>query len=248
VHTVQTYGAFLTDRWRRRLSSTFGSRIVNSYGVSEVIAGVAAECEACGWFHFPPTVIAEVIDPFSPSRLIPEGYGELVLTALLPFNAYQPMIRFRTGDIVRVQQATCGMGRTSISPVGRTRRSIIDPGSGAVLPSSLVYEIVDDLPDAARNPYFSLDVFGLAPVFGFPRFTVERIGERPFRVRLEVELSYPPDQFRERGAEIAELLRARCAGAVGNLFGRIDFERPIFDVRLAPPGALAHLDKRAVKP
>ena len=56
--------------------------------------------------HFFP----EVIDPGSGALLPPGELGELVLTTLT--REATPLVRFRTGDLVRLDYAPCPCGRT----------------------------------------------------------------------------------------------------------------------------------------
>lgn len=82
------------------------------YGLSEVPgAALAFECEARQGLHVSEDhFFAEVIDPAS-GRAVPAGEaGELVLTTLTT-RAF-PLIRFRTGDLVRFLPGECSCGRT----------------------------------------------------------------------------------------------------------------------------------------
>jgi phenylacetate-CoA ligase len=86
---------------RERLETTFGCRVVDSYGCAEI--GVTGfDCEA-GSMHVP--IESVVVD------LVPVGGGlhEVLLTDL--FNRAQPVIRFRIGDLVEAAPAACRCGR-----------------------------------------------------------------------------------------------------------------------------------------
>ena len=91
------------------------------YGLTEA-GSVAGECCAHTGMHLlEENFIAEVIDPMT-TEPIPDGAsGELVLTTL--GRIAQPIIRYRTGDIVRLLRThTCPCGRTEALLVGGVQR------------------------------------------------------------------------------------------------------------------------------
>ncbi|GLI34014.1 phenylacetate--CoA ligase family protein [Desulforhabdus amnigena] len=82
------------------------------YGLSEVPGpALAFECEERQGLHVNEDhFLAEVIDPGT-GNVLPDGeVGELVLTTLTT-RAF-PLIRFRTGDMVRLTPGACPCGRT----------------------------------------------------------------------------------------------------------------------------------------
>jgi phenylacetate-CoA ligase len=99
---------------RSKIESAWGARVHDHSGMTEMGA-VAFECSpAPGGLHVNETeFIAEVIDPQTLQPL-PEGSaspGELVLTNLGRWGS--PLIRYRTGDQVRLNRLTsrCACGR-----------------------------------------------------------------------------------------------------------------------------------------
>jgi phenylacetate-CoA ligase len=74
-------------------------------------SGTAFECRERSGFHaFDDYALVEVVDPETGGPL-PDGVrGELVVTNLVDPTA--PLIRFRTGDLVRVTREPCACGRT----------------------------------------------------------------------------------------------------------------------------------------
>jgi phenylacetate-CoA ligase len=104
-----------TDSMRRELDSRLGIKAVDIYGLSEIIGpGVAAECvEARNGLHgWEDLFLFETIDPETGERTEPGETGELVITTLAKWA--QPMIRYRTRDITRLEQAPCACGRTHV--------------------------------------------------------------------------------------------------------------------------------------
>jgi phenylacetate-CoA ligase len=111
------YGMFGAEPWtegmRAALERAFGCPAYDIYGLSEIIGpGVAGECEAREGLHVADDhFLPEVVDPAT-GAVLPSGReGELVLTALT--KRAMPMIRYRTGDITTLTDASCRCGRTS---------------------------------------------------------------------------------------------------------------------------------------
>jgi phenylacetate-CoA ligase len=96
---------------RERIERSWGARVIDHHGLTEV-GPVSFECwEAPGFLHLNEAeYICEVLDPAT-GRQIPDGEaGELVLTN--PGRTASPVIRYRTGDIVVRRSGPCACGRT----------------------------------------------------------------------------------------------------------------------------------------
>lgn len=119
--------------WQRQLyRDIFGAETFERYGSRE-IGTVASECEQHGGMHiFEPTYCLEVID--EQGNAVPNGtMGELVVTDL--FNYAMPLIRYRTGDMVTVDDSLCGCGctwRRIVAIGGRAVDMIIRPDGAKV--------------------------------------------------------------------------------------------------------------------
>ena len=120
--------------FRARLRETWGMEPRNAnYGVSDVFSNFAAQCEGDGHLHFmaADVLYPELIDPDTTEPLpIEVGQeGELVLTHLL--RDCQPLVRFRTGDLIRIAATDpCSCGRTGFrfSVVGRSDDMVVVRG------------------------------------------------------------------------------------------------------------------------
>ncbi len=96
---------------KARIEAAWGARCYDHVGASEVGAH-SFECEAQpGGTHFNDSeFIAEVVDPESGDPVPAGEQGELVITTL--GRSCFPVIRYRTGDVVRVDTSPCACGRT----------------------------------------------------------------------------------------------------------------------------------------
>jgi phenylacetate-CoA ligase len=92
---------------RQRIQDGWGARAFDHAGMTEMGA-YGYECEQQAGLHVNESeFIAEVLDPATGA---PAREGELVLTNLGRVGS--PVIRYRTGDRVRVADAPCACGRT----------------------------------------------------------------------------------------------------------------------------------------
>jgi len=107
LRTVITTAEMLSDVDRGRISEAFGVPVHDSYGLRE--GGlIGHECDRFTMHTNDEHLILETIDPHA--RMPTDGTGELVITNLSSF--VQPVIRYRTNDIVTLSQERCPCGRT----------------------------------------------------------------------------------------------------------------------------------------
>ncbi len=109
------------------------------YGLSEIIGpGVSQECRYKDGLHvFSDVFFCELIDPVTNEPVAEGEDGELVITTLT--KQAIPLIRYRTRDIVSINNSACRCGRTSprLSKIkGRTDDMIVVKGIN-VFPSQI---------------------------------------------------------------------------------------------------------------
>lgn len=139
---------FSLNNLGQRLYEKWGLPLFSTYASTEMGAAFT-ECEAgCGGHHNPELLVIDVID--SQGQSVAEGgVGELVVTTLGVEG--MPLLRFRTGDLVRLHREPCRCGRTSarISPVvGRCQQMI--KFKGTTLYPQTIYDALNQLEDV-RN-------------------------------------------------------------------------------------------------
>lgn len=102
-----------SDEMRRDIEAKMGIKAIDIYGLSEIMGpGVGIECvEAQHGAHLQEDhFLFEVIDPVTKEPVGPGETGELVITTLT--KEAQPLIRYRTRDITRLEYTPCKCGRT----------------------------------------------------------------------------------------------------------------------------------------
>jgi phenylacetate-CoA ligase len=112
---VETTGEPLLSYERVLIESAFGGKVYDAYGLSECVVGV--ECgHGAGFHYWDDAVAVEVLDPASDMPLEDGDTGEIVVTNFM--QEALPVLRFRTGDLGRVDAAPCACGLP-------TRRAIL---------------------------------------------------------------------------------------------------------------------------
>jgi phenylacetate-CoA ligase len=106
IHAGEPGGSIASTK--RRIEAAWGARCIDHTGLTEVGA-TGFTCTA-GTLHVNESeFIAEVLDPAT-GAVRPSGDGELILTNLGRDGS--PVIRYRTGDRVRLLTTRCACGRT----------------------------------------------------------------------------------------------------------------------------------------
>jgi phenylacetate-CoA ligase len=96
---------------RERIERTWGARVIDHHGLTE-LGPISFECwEAPGFLHLNEEhFLCEVLDPATGAPAKDGERGELVVTSLGRFA--WPLLRYRTGDLVERAAGTCPCSRT----------------------------------------------------------------------------------------------------------------------------------------
>ncbi len=191
----------------RSRAAAWGAELFEHTSVGDVTAGF--ECPEHDGLHvWEDSVVVECLEPGGEDP-VPDGEpGELVATTL--FNRVWPLVRYRSGDLVRVTRQRCRCGRTHarVWPLGRLGDEVVVDGR-SVLPL--------DVWDAVES----------APGTGLGLFQLLRPEREMDRLRLRVG-------HRAGEGDTAGAVRAAVAEAVG-LEPEVELVAEADLLRLGPP-------------
>lgn len=130
----------ITSKWKIDLFSTYASTEMST---------AFTECkEQQGGHHHPELIIVEILD--DNNQPVGKGeYGELTITTL--GVEAMPLLRFKTGDIVRKHTEPCACGRNTmrLSPVMGRKKQMVKYKGTTLYPPAL-YDLLNDF-DAIEN-------------------------------------------------------------------------------------------------
>jgi phenylacetate-CoA ligase len=122
-----------SESMKHKLEQQLGIEVFDIYGMTETggVGTLGQDCSAHDGIHvWEDHYIIEVLQPGAEKPVADGQEGELVITSLTRQGL--PVIRFRTGDLTRIQsRGTCSCGRTHlrITPItGRTDDMLIIKG------------------------------------------------------------------------------------------------------------------------
>ncbi|MDR0248611.1 MAG: AMP-binding protein [Oscillospiraceae bacterium] len=96
---------------RKAITDIWGAELYDFYGLSDIFGACAGHCEHHDGLHIAEDhIYVETVGLDSGEPLPPGERGELVFTTLR--KRARPIIRFRTGDIGRIDVSPCECGRT----------------------------------------------------------------------------------------------------------------------------------------
>ena len=180
---------------RARIEEAWGARAFDHAGMTEMGA-YGFECAAQAGLHVNESeFIAEVIDPATGQAA---AEGELVLSNL--GRAGSPLLRYLTGDRVRVADGPCGCGRTFLrlagGILGRVDDMLIVRGVN-VFPSALEgiirrFAAVDEFLIEVYRPSEMDEVRLLVEVTGDAAASVARSVQEAVRVDLGIRVEVVP--------------------------------------------------------
>ena len=135
--SLNTLATNITSAWDIKLYSTYASTEMNT---------AFNECDMQqGGHHHPELIIAEILDD-NDNPVEPNTVGELTITTLGVEG--MPLLRFKTGDMVKAHTSPCGCGRNTmrLGPVvGRKKQMIKYKGTTLYPPA--MDNILNDFKD-----------------------------------------------------------------------------------------------------
>jgi len=193
IKAIITTSEKLTHEMREVIEKAFHTRVFEEYSTVEN-ALFASECEH-GRLHVSPDVgVVEILRPDG-SACEPGEVGEVVTTCLA--RTYQPLIRFRLGDLAAWDDALCPCGRQMPvikEVVGRIEDVVTGPDGRQLV---RFHGIFVDQPHVVEGQIVqeSLREFivKVVPVEGFGEDDVEEIKQRMHqRLGPEVDVQVQP--------------------------------------------------------
>lgn len=135
--SLNTLSNKITEKWNIKLYSTYASTEMGT---------AFTECEHLqGGHHHPELIITEIVDEHN--NVVDDGEeGELVITTL-GFEAL-PLLRFKTGDVVKAHYDTCSCGRNTmrLGPVvGRKKQMVKYKGTTLYPPA--MHDLLNNFDD-----------------------------------------------------------------------------------------------------
>lgn len=181
-----------TEEMRKQIEDALNIKAFDIYGLTEIMGpGVSYECEQQNGMHVcEDMIIPEIIDPDT-GEVLPEGsFGELVLSTITKEG--QPLLRYRTRDLCRLEYSPCKCGRTHVrmmKPAGRTDDMLIIRGVN-VFPSQIEEVLLRNSIEVSPNYQIVVDRVNNTDTFDInvelsPRFTGDVDAEKR---KLETQL------------------------------------------------------------
>jgi phenylacetate-CoA ligase len=197
---------------KARIEETWGAGLFDHTGATEIGAHGLTCLGQCGVHLNEGEFLVEVIDP---PTLKPAHEGELVITNLDRIGS--PVLRYRTGDHVRINQDVCECGRTFVrmdgGVVGRIDQMLIVKGVN-IFPSS-VESIVRSFPSVQEFRVIVDEIGAMDELTivvevagGNPEDVVKAIGRKAalrLGMRVGVELAARPlPRFEMKAARVID--------------------------------------------
>lgn len=140
------------------LGRTLAAKVRDQWGVelffytSAGDTGTSWECRAHDGYHlWEDLVLAEALEPGQDVPVAPGTPGELVATDL--DNDAAPLIRYRSGDLIRLNSDVCGCGRTHARQSVLGRRGDETTVAGVPVVLSEIWAAVESLPETSDGMF-----------------------------------------------------------------------------------------------
>lgn len=141
--TVLLSADYVPESVKQFLETAWRCKVYTHWGMTETGYGGGVQCGAREGYHLrDEDLLLEIVNPETGARMPDGEWGEVVLTTLK--RKGMPLIRYRTGDVGRMDTARCGCGclKPRLDRVkGRVEDSVLLSG-GAVLSIHVLDELL----------------------------------------------------------------------------------------------------------
>ena len=198
---------FQLNKLGKRIKEKWKDLQLYSTYASTEMASAFTECSAGkGGHHHPELIIVEFLDENN-SPVSEDEPGELTVTTLGVEG--MPLLRFKTGDIMRHYTEKCSCGRTSmrLGPVIGRKKQMIKYKGTTLYPTSL-YDILDDIQEVKNYivEVFTNDIGTDEIVIYIGVEEIKTKHEKIIKDRFRAKLRVAPKIIFENPKEIARKL------------------------------------------
>ncbi|MFJ9770287.1 phenylacetate--CoA ligase family protein [Kitasatospora sp. NPDC101157] len=102
LESISVGGEVLSAPLRRRAEAVLGATVSSAYLMTEILPSGATPCTGGHLHHTTEFGHLEVLDPVSREPTAPGGIGTLVHTPYVPYRECTLLLRYATGDLVRL--------------------------------------------------------------------------------------------------------------------------------------------------
>lgn len=143
LKSVLLTGDYVAPALREAIAGSWGCRVFEHYGSTEIGLGGGVQCAAFGGLHVREAdLVFEVVHPDSGASLPLGEAGELVVTTLT--RRGMPLIRYRTGDTGRLLSGRCPCGSLlrRLDKLSGRLEDVVALGSGCSLDLGRLDEVL----------------------------------------------------------------------------------------------------------
>ena len=235
VRSISITARYASRYWREILANAWGAKVLDKLSMTEIVGG-AGRLAGGELFIADPYIFPEVADPDHDGEPA-DGIGTLLMTNFYPLAQNQPLIRYRTGDIIRCVRPTPFV----FDYLGREGNCVRHPETGGwLLFSAKLDDILSPWPDIGRHDWGRNVSAVRDPTVGaLPIMEVTTEPGPVTRLRISIELRYSPHMYPDRVDDLRRELVSKLREVSGSsLAGHMDSGAAELDVRFLAPGGL----------
>jgi phenylacetate-coenzyme A ligase PaaK-like adenylate-forming protein len=223
LRRIDVGGEVLSTALARAAKAIFGVSVSDAFGMTEVLPVSGRTCSQGHLHHDLNMGLVEVVNLYD-SRLAQAGeIGRVVITPYYPFRECMPLVRYDTGDLVRLiadNDLDCELSATPATSAILGKASQLLTVAGRQITRRTLVEALESLPDAPIPARFVASIDDGKLVIALPRAVLEATQiDAVDRLRAEIRVPVRLTPFTESRrpptlrADLHELTFAREAAA-----------------------------------